>query len=99
MNERRATPRHNVNRAGIIAFVGGSVSCTIRNISPTGAALEVSNASSIPHEITLLMAEGRLSQHCYVVWRKPFRVGVMFDRLNEPCIDLVPIGIEPARRG
>ena len=97
MIERRATPRHKVKRAGTIAFVGGSVNCTIWNISPTGAALEVSSAFSIPHEITLLMAEGRLSQHCYVVWRTPTRVGVMFDRSNEPSIDLVPIGIKPTK--
>jgi len=89
MIERRAAPRHNINRAGTIAFVGGSVNCTIRNISATGAALEVLSAFSIPHEITLLMAEGRLSQHCYVVWRKQTRVGVMFDLLNEPSIDPV----------
>jgi PilZ domain len=90
MIERRATPRHNVNRAGTVAFGGGEVSCTIRSISPIGAALEVSSGLSIPHEITLLMADGRLSQHCYVVWRKPTRVGVMFDRLNEPGIERAP---------
>jgi hypothetical protein len=99
MIEHRTKLRHNVNRAATIVFVGGSVSCTIRNISPTGAALDVSNASSIPHEITLLMAKGRLSQHCYVVWRKPSRVGVMFDRFNEPSIDLVPIGIDGRHDG
>jgi len=87
MIEHRTKLRHNVNRAATIVFVGGSVSCTIRNISPTGAALEVSSASSIPHEITLLMANGHLSQHCYVIWRTPTRVGVMFDRLNEPSIE------------
>jgi len=45
------------------------------------------------------MAKGRLSQHCYVVWRKPSRVGVMFDRFNEPSIDLVPIGIDGRHDG
>jgi hypothetical protein len=66
MIERRAMPRHNVNRNATIAFDGGEVSCTIRNISPIGAALDVSSAVSVPHEITLLMANGHLSQHCYV---------------------------------
>jgi hypothetical protein len=78
--------RHNVNRNATIAFDGGEVSCTIRNISPSGAALNVSSTVSVPHEITLLMANGHLSQHCYVVWRKPRCLGVAFDRLNEPNV-------------
>ena len=77
-------PRHNVNRNATIAFDGGEVSCTIRNISSIGAALDVSSAVSVPHEITLLMANGHLSQHCYVVWRQLRCLGVTFDRLNEP---------------
>ena len=77
-------PRHSVNRNATIAFEGRKVSCTIQNISPIGAALDVSSAVSVPHEITLLMANGHLSQHCHVVWRKPRCLGVTFDRLNEP---------------
>jgi hypothetical protein len=84
MIERRTMPRHSVNRNATIAFEGRKVSCTIQNISPIGAALDVSSAISVPHEITLLMANGHLSQHCYVVWRKPRCLGVTFDRLNEP---------------
>ena len=87
MIERRASPRHNVKRARTIAFDGRAVNCMIRNISPIGAALDVSSTYSIPHEITLLMADGHLSQHCYVIWRKPTSVGVSFDRLNEPTIE------------
>jgi hypothetical protein len=87
MIERRATPRHNVSRAGTIEFAGGAINCTIRNISPIGAALDVPNTRAIPHEITLLMVDGHLSQHCYVVWRNTTRLGVTFDRLNEPIIE------------
>jgi hypothetical protein len=93
MIERRATQGHSVSRAGSIKYAGGTVECTIRNISPIGAALDVRNTSAIPHEITLLMVDGRLTQHCYVVWRNPTRLGVTFDRLNEPIIDPAPSGI------
>jgi hypothetical protein len=86
MVERRTMPRHSVKRNATIAFDGGEVSCTIRNISAIGAALDISSAASVPHEITLLMANGHLSQHCYVVWRKPRCLGVTFDRLNEPNV-------------
>jgi hypothetical protein len=72
---------------------GLAIDCTIRNISPIGAALDVPDTSAIPHEITLLMVDGHLTQHCYVVWRNPSRVGVTFVRLNEPIIDPAPSGI------
>ena len=85
MIERRATQRHNVIRDGTIQFAGGAINCTIRNISPIGAALD---------EITLLMANGRISQHCYIVWRRSTRVGVTFDRLNEPTIDSLPHSVK-----
>jgi hypothetical protein len=94
MIERRATQRHNVIRDGSIQFAGGAINCTIRNISPIGAALDVPSSLTIPHEITLLMANGRTSQHCYIVWRRSTRVGVTFDRLNEPTIDSLPYSVK-----
>ena len=87
MIERREMPRHDVNRSATIAFDARKVSCTIRNISAIGAALDVSSTASVPHEITLLMANDHLSQHCYVVWRKPRCLGVTFDHLNEPNLE------------
>jgi hypothetical protein len=94
MIERRATQRHNVIRDGTIQFAGGAINCKIRNISPIGAALDVPSSLTIPHEITLLMANGRISQHCYIVWRRSTRVGVTFDRLNEPTIDSHPYSVK-----
>jgi hypothetical protein len=41
MGEKRIVPRHRVLEAGTIEFGGGGNDCTVRNLSETGAALEV----------------------------------------------------------
>jgi hypothetical protein len=41
MVENRRAPRHRVLKGGAIGFGGGSVDCLVRNLSATGAALEV----------------------------------------------------------
>jgi len=78
MYERRAQPRKRVFKAGTIEFDGVGVDCTVRNISATGAALEVVSPLTIPHEITLNIRSGEVRQHCYIVWRKEKRIGVAF---------------------
>jgi PilZ domain len=78
MTERRATPRQRVFKAGTIEFDGAGIDCTIRNMSGTGAALEVASLAGIPHEITLNVVTSYIRRPCYVVWRKESRIGVAF---------------------
>lgn len=58
---------------------GGSIDCTIRNLSATGAALEVVTPLYIPGRFKLIIQTKNLNQPCHVVWRKDRRIGVMFD--------------------
>jgi hypothetical protein len=78
MNERRATSRRRVFKAGTIEFDGAAVDCIIRNLSTSGAALEVARPIGIPHEITLNIRTCNERQHCYIIWRRENRVGVVF---------------------
>jgi hypothetical protein len=78
MNERRATPRQRVLKAGTIEFDGSGIDCTIRNMSSIGAALEVASSIGIPHEITLNILSRHERQNCRIVWRKEKRIGVVF---------------------
>jgi hypothetical protein len=43
MVETRIAPRYRVMKAAKIAFIGGPIDCKVRDISTTGAALEVSS--------------------------------------------------------
>jgi hypothetical protein len=80
MTERRKTTRHRVLKAGTIAFNrAGVISCRIRNISDTGALLEVESPLGIPDQFTLLIEHDHLQRPCHVSWRKEKRIGIRFD--------------------
>jgi hypothetical protein len=79
MDDRRSEPRLRVFKAGTIEFGGAAIDCTVRNITATGAALEVASPVGIPHEITLSVPTRQLRRHGYTVWRKQNKIGVMFD--------------------
>jgi hypothetical protein len=77
--EHRAEQRRRVLKAGTISFGGGgAITCTIRNLSETGAALDVESPVGIPDQLTLLIEAEHSSRHCQVVWRKEKRIGVRF---------------------
>lgn len=79
MNEHRVAPRRRVLKAGTISFGGGAIDCTVRNISETGAALEVVTPMYIPDRFTLLVQSDQLKRPCHIVWRRERRIGVAFD--------------------
>jgi PilZ domain len=78
MVESRKTSRHRVLKAGTIEFGGGAIDCLVRNLSPTGAALEVSNQIGIPEKFILVVPGDGLHQPCHIAWRKAHRIGVTF---------------------
>jgi hypothetical protein len=79
MEEHRATQRRRVLKAGTISFGGGgAITCRIRNLSETGAALDVESPVGIPDQLTLLVEAEHTSRHCQVVWRKEKKIGVRF---------------------
>jgi PilZ domain len=79
MNEHRSAPRHRILKAGTISFGGGAIDCTIRNISETGAALDVVTPLFIPDRFTLVVQTAQLKRPCRIVWRKERRMGVAFE--------------------
>jgi len=66
-------------KAGIIEFGGGSIDCTVKNLSDTGAALEVLSPLYVPERFTLVVPTDQLKRRCHVVWRKQRRIGIAFD--------------------
>jgi hypothetical protein len=79
MTNKRAVPRLRVLKAGTIMFGGAGIDCTVRNLSETGAALEVVSVVGIPTEFSLVIQSGNINRNCRVVWRKMNRIGVAFD--------------------
>jgi PilZ domain len=80
MVETRIAPRHRVSKSAQIDFGGDKTPCTIRNLSITGAAIELSDLSAtIPAAFTLIVPEDKLKLPCRVVWRRGYKMGVAFE--------------------
>lgn len=79
MDENRIAPRHRVLKAATIEFGGGAIDCTVRNLSPIGAALDVVTPLFIPDRFTLCVPSEQLKRPCHIAWRKEKRIGVRFD--------------------
>ncbi|PDT89172.1 transcriptional regulator [Bradyrhizobium sp. Y36] len=82
MNEHRAAIRHETLRTGIVEFDNGagstvSVPCTIRDVSGTGARLQLSSSAWVADAFTLVFSNG-LRKSCRVAWRKERLIGASF---------------------
>lgn len=78
MGERRDEARHRVLKAGTIEVGGGAIDCSIRDLSDTGAALDVTSPVGIPERFILFVQADEIDRSCTVVWRKEKRIGVKF---------------------
>ena len=76
--EQRAADRRRMLRAATIEFNGGAIDCRLRNLSSTGAMLDVESPVGIPSHFTLMIGDGHRLP-CRIIWRKPNRIGVAFD--------------------
>jgi hypothetical protein len=89
MNENRKSIRRRVLKSATIEFDRGAYSCAVRDLSDTGANLDVPHALAIPHEFTLIMETDQASRHCRVIWRKENRLGVAFEQVDDqPALSL-----------
>ena len=66
LENHRAAPRHRVLKAGSIEFNGGVIDCTIRNVSDTGAALEVASPVGVPDNFWLVVSGDHTRRYCRV---------------------------------
>ena len=59
--------------------MGFSTPCTIVNLSADGAAIEVSDQTSIPETFKLMTANDRKVRDCRKVWIRLNMLGVEFE--------------------
>ncbi|MFT3940258.1 PilZ domain-containing protein [Rhodopseudomonas sp.] len=76
--EKRIMPRQRVFKGGLIEFSGGALDCVIRNLSSTGAALEVESPIGVPDQFILVFKADKCSRSCRVIWKAKLRIGVAF---------------------
>ena len=78
MDERRSSPRMRVLKSAkiILSDKAPKVECTVRNISETGARLQLSTTYGIPPTFDLILNDTR--RHCRVAWMNQTHIGAAF---------------------
>jgi hypothetical protein len=79
MIEKRAFPRRRILKQGTITYRGGGMDCVVRNISTSGALVDIANPIGLPPSFTLVIATEHLMRHCHAAWSNDHRVGVAFE--------------------
>lgn len=76
MEDKRRLRRTRVLKAATISFGGSAISCTVRNLTKSGAMLDVESPLGVPREFTLVISSEDVRYGCRVVWVKERRLGV-----------------------
>jgi hypothetical protein len=78
--ERRHQGRARTLKSARILFNQRSsvIDCTVRNLSPGGACLNVTSTLGIPSEFEVLFDSDKTTRLCHVVWHKDKQLGVAF---------------------
>lgn len=80
MSEKRATLRYRVLKRGTIAFAGGGgIDCTVRNLSASGARIDLPDQAELPATFMLIIEADQFIRRCRSVWSDNRRLGVAFD--------------------
>jgi diguanylate cyclase (GGDEF)-like protein len=80
VDERRASHRARTWRGGKVLFNNrrSVLDCTIRNLSPEGACLQVESLVGVPPAFDLLIDGEQAPRPCRLVWQSDHRAGVEF---------------------
>ena len=78
--QKRSAPRQRVLKTGTISFDrAAGIDCTVRNVSETGAMLEIASSVGIPNAFVLFIPKDNLKRNCRVVRRSARRIGITFE--------------------
>ena len=78
MIEKREAQRFKVLKGGVVTVDGGSIPCTVRNMSSTGAAVVFAQRGDRPPTFTMLSERYHYARRCRAVWSNQRRVGMAF---------------------
>ncbi|MDB5577454.1 MAG: PilZ protein [Bradyrhizobium sp.] len=77
VDERRVVLRHAVTTPATIAAGRRKIACTVRNLSATGASLNLTSRPRLPKNFILMTAGSPLP--CRAVWRRGKQLGIAFN--------------------
>ena len=78
--ERRRKARSRTLKTARILFNHhhSVIDCTVRNLSPLGACLNVASAIGIPEKFDVIFDADQSIRSCRMVWHKEKQIGVEF---------------------
>ena len=92
LDAQRTASCDRVLEVGTIEFHERTIWCLIRNLSESGAALDVISPPEIPDRFTLALPLEGVSYRCCLLWRSEMEIGVSFS----PAIADAPPGTSEA---
>jgi hypothetical protein len=80
VEERRESHRARTLRGGKVLFNNrrSVLDCTIRNLSPEGACLQIESLVGVPPDFELLIDGEEAARPCRLMWQSDHRAGVKF---------------------
>jgi hypothetical protein len=78
MEDKRKHPRTEIAQPAYVSSGGSVMSCTVRNISAEGAAIDVDNPAFVPPRFRLVMANDSSARECRIAWIQENRIGLTF---------------------
>jgi hypothetical protein len=78
--DQRGAPRMRTLKGArlVLANNMSTFECKVRNLSATGACVEMPSTLGVPSRVTLKMDDGSDDQLCHVAWRTDKRIGLHF---------------------
>jgi hypothetical protein len=76
--DKRRAARRKVLKTGKIHFGKSREVCTVRDLSSTGASLELARSINVPDRFTLVLEMESAARNCTVAWRRDRQLGVQF---------------------
>jgi hypothetical protein len=78
--ERRRQLRMRALKSAHILFNEhrSTIDCTVRNLSPVGACLNVASSVGIPERFEVMFDSDRSIRACRMIWHKEKQIGVEF---------------------
>jgi hypothetical protein len=87
MDEQRTAACGRALEPAVIEFHGRTISCLVRNLSESGAALDVTGPGEIPDRFTLALPFEGVTHRCSLIWRREMEIGVSFEEKESRRLD------------
>lgn len=79
MQERRRVTRSRVLKgAKIIIGSASTIDCVVRNVTNSGARIQIANTIELPETLDLTLDAGFTIRPCRVAWRSVTETGLQF---------------------